>query len=395
MKRTPRALVLAAHLWLSLAVGVVFAVAAGTGAILTFRYEIDAFLNRNAIYPVTAGDVGFEAVEATVRREFPRERLEMIWFPRWDKPYYEAGLRGEGDLWRQVVVDPGTGSVLRPREPASTAMDVVTTIHTSLLGGEVGRWVVVVTTVLSVVILVTGVVLWWPGVRRLARGFVVRRGRTFHVLNRDLHQVAGVLALPFLLAMAVSGVFLAFPDVANRAAHAVVLRGPSSMQDWTAVTSRPRPAGWTEARRPSPAALLRAAHAEVPGAATFYITFPGAPDDPVHVRLQTGADPKPFGVVSRLAFDQYTGELLQVIDPRRMSAPERFVVEWNSRLHFGDFGVVTKALYAVACLMGVGLVVTGFVIWWLKRARKRRSAERRHWGGAPPRLRRSRERVTL
>jgi uncharacterized iron-regulated membrane protein len=191
------------------------------------------------------------------------------------------------------------------------------------------------------------------------------------------------------------GVFLVFPDVANRAAHAVVLRGPSAMQDWTAVRSRPRPAGWTEALRPHPAALLRAAHAAVPGAETFYITFPLTPDDPVHVRLQTGTDPKPFGLTSRLAFDQYTGELLQVIDPRRMSAPERFVVEWNDRLHFGDFGVATKVLYALACVTGVGLVATGFVIWWLKRMRKRRSAARRRWSGPPPRLRRSRERVAL
>lgn len=366
-----RPLLLRLHLWLSLAVGVVFAVAAGTGAILVFQHEIDAWLNRGAVYPVTPGNVGFEAVEGVLRREFPEHRLDLLWFPRWNAPYYEAMLSGRDE---PVVVDPGSGALLAPLGERNTFVDTVAHLHTSLLGGDVGYWIVVGTTILSLVILVTGVFLWWPGIRRFFSGFRVRTGRTFYMLSFDLHQVTGILAFPFLLAMCVTGIFMAFPEFANRAVHAAFLRPPSQLAAWNEVRQPPPPAGWTEADRPAGGRLLEAAHREVPGARTFYITYPEGPDEPVHVRLQTGIEPKPFGITSRLAFDQYTGELLQVIDPRRNTLPERIQEEWTHSLHFGDFGGVTsKVLYLLACVVGTGLVVTGFVIWGIKRRRKQKA----------------------
>ena len=85
MGRIRPALVLL-HRWVSLAVGVVFAVAAGTGALLTFQHEIDGWLHRDARPAVTAGDVGFERVVQAVRRDHPGERLDLLWFPRWNNP---------------------------------------------------------------------------------------------------------------------------------------------------------------------------------------------------------------------------------------------------------------------------------------------------------------------
>lgn len=373
-----RPLLVTVHLWLSFAVGLVFATAAGTGAILTFQHEIDAYLNRDAGYAVTPGDVGFERVAERVRAAHPEHRLELLWFPRWDKPYYEAMLVGPGGADTTQVVDPGTGALLAPVPAASRFTEVVVELHTSLLGGETGRWVVVGTTIASLVILLTGAVLWWPGLRRLASGFTVRPRRTAYILQFDLHRVSGIVALPFLLVMCVTGIFMVFPEFANRVVHAAWLRGPSDLQAWNEVRSAPAPAGWSEAQRPSHAELLRRAHREVPGARTFYVTFPAEPDEPVHVRLQTGIEPRPFGITSRLAFDQYTGELIQVIDPRRMSTPDAITQHWNDRLHFGDFaGAASKLVYLLACLVGAGLVVTGFVMWWLKRRSRNLGRERR------------------
>ena len=203
------------------------------------------------------------------------------------------------------------------------------------------------------------------------------RRRGAYAVNHDLHAVVGLLALPLLLVLCASGVLLAWPDAASRALHALLGREPSPVVDWTSVRSGARPAGWTPADGPTHEALIARAHREIPGARTFYVTWPQAPDEPVHVRLQTGVDPKPFGLVSRLAFDRYTGALLQVVDGRRMSAPDRLVHGLAYRLHVGDFNVATKALWTVACLVGVGLVGTGVALWWLKRRgpRRRRAAE--------------------
>lgn len=61
-----------------------------------------------------------------------------------------------------------------------------------------------------------------------------------------------------------------------------------------------------------------------------------------------------------------------------MSTPEALVQRWNARLHFGDFaGAFSKILYLVSRLIGVGLVVTGYVLWWLKPSRRTAAAKRR------------------
>lgn len=364
------------HRWVSLAVGVVFAVAAGTGALLAFQYEIDGWLHRGARPAVTPGDVGFERVVDAVRRDHPRERLDLLWFPRADNPAYEALLAAPDGSTRTVLYDPGIARSLPDAPPRSRFFEVVNEIHVSLLGGEIGTWIVSVSTILVVPILVTGVFLWWPGIRGMGRGFRVRARRTAYILNFDLHQVGGIVAFPLLLVMTLTGVLLAFPEAGSRAVHALFLQRPS-LRDWTEVRSAPPPPGWTEDQRPDPAELIRRAHAEVPGARTFYVTWPSAPDEPVHVRLQTGVDPRPFGLVSRLAFDQYTGALIQVVDPRRMSAPEALAQHWSHRLHFGDFGAWSKALWMLVSLAGVGLTGTGYVLWWMKRRQRQRGAELR------------------
>lgn len=367
--RRIRPLLFTLHLWLGLAVAAVWTVAAGTGAVLAFQHEIDAWLQRGARPAVTPGDAGWERIAAEVRGRHPGERLAILWFPRWNSPVYEALLE-KGEDSRTVQVDPGTGREIAPVSPQSRFTEVATELHTSLLAGERGAWVVRVTTALSLVLLASGAVLWWPGLRRMARGFRVRTGRTSYILNFDLHGVAGILALVPLTVMCVTGVFMAWPEVGNRVVHAAFLRPPSDLDAWERVRSASPPPGWTEGRRPRHADLLARAHAEVPGAQTFYITWPGTPDEPVHVRLQTGIDPRPWGITSRLAFDQYTGRLIQVIDPRRMTRPDAVVQHWNERLHFGDFaGAWSRAAYLLACLAGVLLAPTGIAMWWLKRRR--------------------------
>jgi uncharacterized iron-regulated membrane protein len=53
-----------------------------------------------------------------------------------------------------------------------------------------------VTAVMLLFLAATGLVVWWPGIRRLARGFRVRRGQGTYAFNHDLHNVIGLAAIP-------------------------------------------------------------------------------------------------------------------------------------------------------------------------------------------------------
>jgi len=57
----------------------------------------------------------------------------------------------------------------------------------------------------------SGLYLWWPGIRRLASGFRVRRTKSRYVRHRELHKVVGIVALPFLLMWGFTGAAAQFP----------------------------------------------------------------------------------------------------------------------------------------------------------------------------------------
>jgi len=370
-KRRVYSTVLFMHRWLSLVLGLVLVLVAGSGALLVYQHEIDYALNKDRYQP-TPGDVGWKNVKQTVEEAHPGKHLKTLWWPRWNVPVYEALLVDEDGARSMVAVDPGTGSMIEGEDQPIRIMDTVSSFHTTLLSGRVGRWLVIASTVASVLLGATGVYLWWPGIRRFFRGFRIRF-RGFYRANFDLHQVSGAVTAPIVLMMSLTGLALAFPEATAAALHWVTREDRTEKVNWNRVVSRPMPEDFAPGDRPDYDRLLARAHDEVPGADTFYVTFPRAPREPIHIRLQTGIEPKPFGITSRLAFDQYTGELIQVLDPRRRRTTADKLQSWIAPLHFGRFGGHSvRGAYILSCLVVTGLFAGGIYLWLARRRRRSR-----------------------
>ena len=65
-----------------------------------------------------------------------------------------------------------------------------------------------------IVVLLTGFYLWyWPGVRRWATAFVIRRGRGPFTFNLSVHKVVGFVVWVPLLVITFTGVAFAFPNM--------------------------------------------------------------------------------------------------------------------------------------------------------------------------------------
>lgn len=108
-------------------------------------------------------------------------------------------------VW-QVFVNPYTGDVLGRQASDDKLMNIVKTIHGELLVGNVGSILVELAACWAIVLIVTGLYLWWP---RSARGFAgviyprLRQGN--RVFWRDLHAVIGIWISAFALFLLVSG----------------------------------------------------------------------------------------------------------------------------------------------------------------------------------------------
>lgn len=87
-------------------------------------------------------------------------------------------------------------------------------LHVHLLVGEEhgpGQTIVGLGGVVLLVFCLTGLVLWWPGLRRLPSGFRIYWKRGATRLNFDLHRVLGIVLVIPLFALVLTGVYLVFP----------------------------------------------------------------------------------------------------------------------------------------------------------------------------------------
>jgi uncharacterized iron-regulated membrane protein len=148
-----------------------------------------------------------------------------------------------------------------------------------------GNYLLGVLGVLMIFLAVSGAVTWWPGLRALAAGFTVRRGRSGYVRDLDLRRLVGILAVPFLLMWGVTGAAF-FYQWPQRAYYAAL---PGRFHDTPEAPPPGRGPMLTLARATD---VALAAH---PGArvAGFTVTTPEQPGGGYGFRLARDPDPVP------------------------------------------------------------------------------------------------------
>ena len=62
------------------------------------------------------------------------------------------------------------------------------------------------------VMCLTGMVIWWPGVRNWRRGLTVRWRTSWKRFNWDLHSAMGFWTFALVFMWALTGVYMVFPD---------------------------------------------------------------------------------------------------------------------------------------------------------------------------------------
>lgn len=138
----------------------------------------------------------------------------------------------EGQAMRDVFVSP-QGRVLASLDPECRIMEVVQRLHGQLLIGKKGSWLVELAASWAIVMILTGLYLWWPKGRGAA-GVIWPRlsaGRT--ALWRDAHAVTGFWVSGLAMILLLTG--LPWADVWGSAFKAVraEMGWVKGVQGWT------------------------------------------------------------------------------------------------------------------------------------------------------------------
>lgn len=366
-----RVLIRRVHLWLGLSLGLLLALLGLTGALLVFYVEIDSALHPEVRVATTAPAADWSSpvwdkVLATGRRQYPDPKGEWSLEATGEAGaiparFYPGSGHGDHHAEREMVWFSQDGSqVVRGQTWGRYAMSFIYEIHMHLFAGEPGRLVVGWGGLATLLVLISGVMTWWPrGSLRNALSFKSRSGDLRRL--RDLHKHAGLWSLLVVVVLVFTGVLLALPEVKGPVLAALIekpdeIPGPKSTQ--------------SQGNQVSLARALAAGHAALPQARLSFIDVPGQGDAPIRIRVQVPGDPHRRFPGSFIYIDQYTAQVLAIHDIGRGNSATRLAT-WIRPLHDGSIaGTGTRVLAIVFGLAPLALLVTGFLFWRRRRARR-------------------------
>ena len=198
------------HLWLGLIVGVLIVFLGITGCILAFEKEINEFTQpyrfvKEEQLPMAEPSVLIAAAEAKMNRpamgvEYPGPGMSAV------VAYYD-----EKD-YVLTFLNPYTAEVLKVKDMNSDFFRIVLDGHFYLwLPPKIGQPIIASATLIFVVMLISGIILWWPKNKAARKQrFSFRFNVSFKRLNYDMHNVLGFYASWLAIFIAVTGLVWGF-----------------------------------------------------------------------------------------------------------------------------------------------------------------------------------------
>jgi uncharacterized iron-regulated membrane protein len=179
---------------------------AATGAIYLFRPQIDAWLDQPYDGLTLGGTPAPPAqLTAAALATVPGSVLNSYELPLTPRHAVRVVVGKGGDSYR-VYVHPETAKVLHVVDEAQEPMTRLFFLHGELAQGAKGSALVETAASWAVVMILTGIFLWWPRKARGLGGILYPRlGGGRQLLWRDLHAVTGVWVSFFALFLIMSG----------------------------------------------------------------------------------------------------------------------------------------------------------------------------------------------
>ncbi len=376
------------HLWLGLVSGLVVFIVALTGSLLVFEEELEPLLNtRFHIVPAETEEkrLPLDHLVATTTKQFPGKKVSRIWVePQADRTVIVALQQSKKakDLLT-VALNPYSGEIVATRQEQDTFFSVVLQLHRYLCMGETGKVITGISCSVFVIIMITGLILWWPNRKNRKQRLKVKWDASPKRLNWDLHAVLGFYALPFVLLIALTGLVWSYKWVNNLLFYALDGKPQAKRETPGNLSSGNKQVYYLES-------IYNQINQELPHSGRITFTFPEK--DSLAITVSKANDEAPISnIVDFLYFDKNNGQLIN----KRLYSQE--TKGFKARrlvypIHTGSLlGWPTKIIALVVALITASLPITGFVIWLgrgKKEKKKRGNLSKQEFANGKPRPKR-------
>ena len=352
-----------------------------TGLIYLFKPQIEPLLERRYAQVAEAPRQLASAQVAAALAAVPGTVLNAYRVPQAPTAAAQV-LLGRGSEIVRVYVDPFSLRVLHVVRDNDRFMRVIFYLHGELMLGSAGSMVVELAASWTILLLLTGLYLWWPRGRRIGGVLYPRLRQGGRVFWRDLHAVTAVWVSMLALFLLFSGLPWAkswgglLRDARQHWAHA------HRVQDWTIGSADERTAIAAANTPPDE-------HANHHGMAA---TSPGAIDDTALDRVLPAVEAehlaapvliappslKHAGWTARSDADDRSRRADLILDPvggkviRRIDFAERpwldRMLGYGVAIHEGVlFPPLNQILSALTALGLITACISAAVLWWRRR----------------------------
>jgi uncharacterized iron-regulated membrane protein len=364
-----------------------------TGSIYLFRSDYEAWRDRPIEQLEYSGLRQTPAAEATAAlAALPGSTLNRYEPPATARGAAQIVVQYRGVLHR-IVVHPGSLAVLRSETDSGRLMETIFALHGSLGAGDPGSYVMETAASWTIVMIVSGLFLWFPrNIRSIWGVLLPRLGAQGRVWWRDLHAVAGLWISLIVLVMLLSGL----PWASGWGSYFVWMRNltaaTATAPDWPISKAAPTPAADALSSMPG---MTAAEMAAMPSAGASNADPLSEPDgwalsdlDVVVPAVERQHLVRPIWILPpsrtgehwvgtsqaqdrtrrhQVKVDAASGEILEASsfeDSPRLDQ----IVNVGTSFHEGHlFGRLNQAILLITALTLIGMSISAVAMWWRRR----------------------------
>ena len=386
------------HFYAGLFVAPFMILLALTGIIYLFKPQLDSLMYDHLLN-VTPAHHSLSADEQLnrVKAVYPQGHISQ-YLPPINLERSAQFVLHNGGRELNVFINPYNGDVLGEQDAKLNLQAVARALHGELMIGTLGDRLVELAAGWGVVLVVSGLYLWWPRGQSAAGILWPRLSRRARPLWRDFHAVTGFWGAALLLFMLISGMTWTgfwgkqYADVWNQFPAAMWNNVPTSdIEARSLNTATRQTVPWALENTPMPVSGAHAEHmghgATPSGPAAPGITLQDVVDTATARKVEPGYSitlpTTATGVFTVAVFaddprndatlhvDQYTGQVLADVRWQHYSNVAR-ATEMGVMLHEGKlFGSLNQIAILLVCLMILLSSISGLVIWWKRRPQGR------------------------
>jgi uncharacterized iron-regulated membrane protein len=378
-----------------LAAGLVIVVACFTGAVLVFEDELQHAFNKERYFvQPQAQQLPIEVLVKNLKQAVPLAKINSIKIyantsRTVEISYSEKKPNGDQKNNSAIVgkrkkensnnttkkaqqdgtkitafVNPYTGNIVELYNYKNSFFFTMMSLHRWLLSGDVGKLIVGISTLLFLFILITGLILWWYKTKAIFKQRLnIKFAAGWKRINHDLHIVLGFYTAIFLFIFAFTALawsFQWFNDGIYTVTNSTKEQPKPPISSYDTLNNKLVKVD----------SVYRLAKATIQEAQYYTIQLPKDSLGVFTVLVLTKTALHETATDSYY-FNQYSGNLLNSVKFSDKNLGQRVRANFKP-IHLSSiFGLPSKIIGFIVCLLGVSFPITG-TIMWLNRIKKKK-----------------------